>query len=90
MENKTDRELMYEHFQADLDFQKDVMKALNTITDKLDENNDSYILKRYVPILEAWEGLSFTNKLVIGGGAISAAIASIGTVIWWIFTHLTR
>lgn len=88
MVNKTDRELMYEHFQADLDFQKEVMNQLKSISSKLDENSETYILKRYVPILEAWEGLSFMQKLTIGSGAVATALAALGAVLWFIWTHL--
>lgn len=85
---KTDREMMFEHFQSDLDFQKVVMSKLEGIESKLDENSPSYILKRYVPILEAWEGLSFTKKLTIGTGAVASAVAAVGAVIWWLVTYI--
>lgn len=83
---KTDREMMFEHFQADLDFQKQVLEELHTISCKLDENDEAYILRKYVPILEAWEGLSFGNKMILGTGALASAIAAIGAAIWWAVT----
>lgn len=81
---KTDREMMFEHFQSDLDFQKVVLERLDKIDARLDPDKEEYLLKKYVPILEAWEGLSFTKKLTIGSGAVASALAAIGAFIWWL------
>jgi hypothetical protein len=81
--NMTDRELLFEHFQADLDFQKNVLERLERIDNRLDPEKEEYILKAYVPLLEAWQGLSFIQKLFIGAGSLAGALAAIGAAVWW-------
>lgn len=68
-----------------------IEQRLGGIESQLDPSpdNDRYILKPFVPMLELYNGVKFGQRVLMGVAGIITTLATVGGIILWFLEHVT-